>query len=141
MAMRSDIGPLHHHVEEAMRVVFHGRVKIVVDAQPLRTPSPLDQIVEQNSTQNLNAAAHLHDSVSGSVGRLDIGIETKEIHRIILALNRRQLVIVPTVGSPDAFGPIFGVEVINHCGAGSVWLDFRSKLAYPAHMPFGICLV
>src|SRR5580698_2213492 len=58
MAMRGHIRSLHHHIQEAMRVVFHGCVKIVINAQPGRPVRALDEIVEQGAIQSLNCVVH-----------------------------------------------------------------------------------
>ena len=47
MAMRSNIGAPHHHIQEAMRIVLHGRMEVVIDAKSRRAARPRDKLVEQ----------------------------------------------------------------------------------------------
>ena len=44
VAVRGDIGASHHHVEEAVRIIPHACVEVVIGAPPRRLAAPLSVV-------------------------------------------------------------------------------------------------
>ena len=59
MAVRGDVRALDHHIQKAMRIIFHGGVKIVIDSKAGRLAGALNQRLEQSRVQELDGR---HDS-------------------------------------------------------------------------------